>query len=139
VERRDGATIVVSEKQADGSFEELYTIDHWRDFYFQSDHILVIDDQDSLKFFDLLNEDWAGSFDMEIYDYDSEWAISPDGSLLAVFDWKEIHIWDLKSEALLVVFEGHFEKIRDIVFSPDGRYLATSSWDGTVRLWGIVP
>ena len=35
------------------------------------------------------------------------------------------------------VLSGHKGKIIHLAASPDGRYLASSSWDGTIGLWDI--
>jgi WD40 repeat protein len=35
----------------------------------------------------------------------------------------------------LAVLEGHTDRVDEVAFSPDGRYLVTGSWDKTARLW----
>jgi len=66
-------------------------------------------------------------------------AVSPDGSLLAISINEDVIVWDLIEKMERYSFTAHIESIRSIAFSPDGLYLATSSRDGTVRLWGIAP
>ena len=65
-------------------------------------------------------------------------AYSPDGRLVVNNIGNAIKIWDAKSGAVLGTLRGHTRDITSLVFSPDGRRLASSSRDGTVRVWELA-
>lgn len=67
-------------------------------------------------------------------------AFSRDGKLASAGVDAAIRIWDLKSEypdERPRVLDGHAQTVTDLVFIGDGSMLASSSNDGTVRLWRV--
>ena len=62
---------------------------------------------------------------------------SPDGKTLLDSKWSEarIQLWDVDTGRSLGTLSGHTEPIETLVFSHDGKTLASGSEDGTVLLW----
>lgn len=67
---------------------------------------------------------------------------SPDGQILAIggaFENSLIQLRSAGSGALLRTLDIPSAGISHLSFSPDGKYLVSASYDGTMRLWGIRP
>jgi WD40 repeat protein len=70
-------------------------------------------------------------------------AFSPDSKMLAtadmvITDRHSISLWDASNGTPLRSFAAHNKVIRAIVFSPDGKSLASGSDDTTIRLWDVA-
>ena len=65
-------------------------------------------------------------------------AWSPDGKLLANGDIRgRIHIRDMKTWQTVRVMEGHTAPINVLSFSRNGRFIASKSAGGSVRIWRL--
>lgn len=66
-------------------------------------------------------------------------AISPDKSLIAAGGNPVIHLFDVNSsqEAPLITFDGHAGNVTAVGFQAEGKWLFSSSEDGTVKIWDL--
>ena len=63
---------------------------------------------------------------------------SPDGQTLAVSsNHKKIHLWNVQ-KGLSMKLQGHGKPVTHLVYSPDGRWMASASLSvRTIRLWSV--
>ncbi|MYB93095.1 T9SS type A sorting domain-containing protein [Candidatus Poribacteria bacterium] len=66
-------------------------------------------------------------------------AFSPGGKTLACSQSASATLWDTETGELLQALNGHTDYVVSVTFSPQGRTLASLSFDGTVLLWEIIP
>ena len=70
--------------------------------------------------------------------FDIPWAvtISSSGKYWAVGSRRgEARVWREEGKLLHLAWQAHTDTVRALAFNPDGRTLATGSWDGGIKLW----
>jgi WD40 repeat protein len=92
-----------------------------------------------VKILDLESGRELASWDRQVGDNDQQMSWSADGRLLAIANLdSRVYVYDVPRGQLASVLRGHTAAVTHCRFAHAGYLLATSSWDGTTRLWDAV-
>ncbi|KAJ4709171.1 WD40 repeat [Melia azedarach] len=61
-----------------------------------------------------------------------------NGLLATVADDLVIRLFDVVALRMVRKFEGHTDRVTDLCFSEDGKWLLSSSMDGSLRIWDVI-
>ncbi|MDE0637512.1 MAG: hypothetical protein OXI43_16875 [Candidatus Poribacteria bacterium] len=91
---------------------------------------------DGIRFWDVTTGKLLKTIEVEPGAYSL--AYSPDGRTLASTGYGEISFWDVATGKFLKTLKGHISAVNSVVFSSDGKTLASCSRDSTVILWDLT-
>jgi eukaryotic-like serine/threonine-protein kinase len=109
-------------------------------------HLLAVSLDRMVRVWDIRAETpkTIGQFQLDSYDATSYVSLSPSGTSLALStrlsDGRPLAtVWDVRTGQKTHTLRGHIRKVYGIAFAADNRTVATSSEDGTIKLWDAPP
>ena len=81
----------------------------------------------------LLTDHREGAIDKTVLSPDWRYLTCPRNN----WEHHEIRLWDTHTGEIKTTFEGHTKRVEWCAFSPDGKMLASSDFDGVIWLWDI--
>ena len=102
-----------------------------------NDFFAFQEDYDKISIYDLTTGHYVKGFEYFFAPGLIHLDVSPNGKNFASGSdcSHNVKIWNIETGTLVNELEGHTDTILSITYSPDGRYIASGSRDGTVRLW----
>jgi WD40 repeat protein len=59
-------------------------------------------------------------------------------ALIAAIGWTSLDAQEKPGVQIVATFKGHTEPVYSVTFTPDGKHLATGSFDNTIKLWELA-
>ncbi|NPA55060.1 MAG: hypothetical protein GXO40_01685 [Epsilonproteobacteria bacterium] len=106
------------------------------------DKIVVIDDKNTVRIFDLKELKLDGGFKINLPDsriFANNVDVSKDGSKFAMTipNKNKVAVWDIPHKKMMYNLGWHKGEIESVAFDPKLRYVTTGGTDGRTHLWNI--
>jgi eukaryotic-like serine/threonine-protein kinase len=69
---------------------------------------------------------------------DGRFVLRTDGKYMAILNHAEFQVWDTVSRKLCELPTNHRDRVTAFAFGPEGRWAASGSEDGAVRIWDLA-
>ena len=118
-----------------GSFQDPTNVGVWGPTFSPDGSLFAASWPDGVRIFDLVTRKTIREIDAVPIPLHT--SFSPDGEKIAISSEAALTaaVVDVSSGEELLSLEGHKLTLKDVAWSPDGRWIATSSNDGSARLW----
>jgi WD40 repeat protein len=125
--------------------KELSTLQHSNSVYrltFTPDGKLTSGDKNTFRFWDVTTGKEQSpplKLEEQMNSLAPTPALTPDGKTRASADGNTIKLWDVARGKLLGAYKADSQAVWSVVFSQNGRMLASSGQDHTIVFWAITP
>jgi len=82
-------------------------------------------------------ESWKRDWELRSDNALMHFQFSPDEKIFAVSNINDIELYDSSNRKKIRSLKGHTQLVKDLSFSPDGKYIISTGDDATTRIWDV--
>jgi len=140
----DGKYIIASDNHnlyfvevAAGFIEKLDGFEHIQHICHSADNKLIIADRSAIKILDIHLKKIIRTIKTLEWDETNYASFSHDAKNFVSSQGKKIKIWSWDNEKghIIHILNGHSDIVNSVYYSPDGKYIISSSSDNSIKIW----